>query len=90
MQHLAWFRQKQPNMVIVTPKTCAGWPARSSRGLTYGVSYANRTVWSMEYVRLANFCGTPSLSVPAGYVIPEEETGAGRVAWRRSLWCRLV
>ncbi|KAK8034472.1 hypothetical protein PG993_009467 [Apiospora rasikravindrae] len=38
----------------------------------------NRTLQSMEYVWLANFCGTPSLSVPAGYVVPEGEAGAGR------------
>ncbi|KAK7966650.1 amidase signature domain-containing protein [Apiospora aurea] len=81
MRHLAWlWREKygSQGLLIVTPtRSCAGWPIRSPRELDRGLSDGNRTLQSMEYVWLANFCGTPSLSVPAGYVIPEGEAGAG-------------
>ena len=36
----------------------------------------------MEYVWLANFCGLPAITVPAGYVIPEGSKDAGDVADR--------
>ncbi|KAK8066435.1 amidase [Apiospora hydei] len=82
MRHLAWlWREKygSQDLLIVTPTTsCAGWPIRSLRELDRGLSDGNRTQQSMEYVWLANFCGMPSLSVPAGYVVPESEAGAGR------------
>ncbi|KAK8058658.1 hypothetical protein PG994_009106, partial [Apiospora phragmitis] len=82
MRHLAWlWREQYPSqdLLIVTPTTaCAGWPIRSPRELERGLSDGNQTLQSMEYVWLANFCGMPSLSVPAGYVIPEGEAGAGR------------
>ncbi|KAI2625128.1 amidase [Xylaria nigripes] len=81
MEHLAWLWQKHPNMIIVTPTTaCAGWPIRSARELDYGLSDADRTLQTMEYVWLANFCGMPSLTIPAGYVVPEGEPGAGQIA----------
>lgn len=81
MSHLAWLWQKYPGMVIVTPTTaCAGWPIRSAAELKYGLSDGDRTQESMEYVWLANFCGTPSISLPAGYVVPEGQSSAGQVA----------
>ena len=40
----------------------------------------NQTLKTMEYVWLANFCGMPSLSAPAGYVVPEGDVAAGEVA----------
>lgn len=66
-------------MLIVTPTTaCAGWPIRSSSSsnsffsslfseLRYGLSDGDRTIESMRYVWLANLCGLPSISVPAGF-----------------------
>lgn len=82
MRHLAWLWQEvHPGMVIVTPTTkCAGWPIRTASELRYGVSDGDQTIESMEYVWLGNFCGVPSLSVPAGYVVPEGQDGAGTVA----------
>lgn len=82
MQHLAHLWKQHPGMIIITPTTsCAGWPVRSGQSeLSYGLNDGNRTLESMEYVWLANFCGLPSLSVPAGYVIPEGSKGAGDVA----------
>lgn len=73
MQHLAWLWREHPGMLIVTPTTaCEGLPMadpRPSGGeLRYGVNDGDRTMQSMEYVWLANFCGLPSLSVPAGFV----------------------
>jgi Asp-tRNA(Asn)/Glu-tRNA(Gln) amidotransferase A subunit family amidase len=81
MQHLAWLWQKYPGMVIVTPTTaCAGWPIRSASELKYGISDGDRTQESMEYTWLANFCGVPSISIPAGYVVPEGQSSVGEVA----------
>lgn len=82
MQHLAYLWQEYPGMLIITPTTaCAGSPIRGgSTELSYGVNDANYTLKSMEYVWLANFCGLPAISVPAGYVIPEGSEHAGAVA----------
>ena len=82
MQHLAYLWQQYPGMLIITPTTaCPGAPIRGgSAELSYGVNDANYTLQSMEYVWLANFCGLPALSVPAGYVIPEGSNNAGAVA----------
>lgn len=81
MQHLAWLWKTYPGMVIVTPTTsCAGWPIRSTSELLYGVSDGDQTLKTMEYVWMANFCGLPSLSVPAGYVMPEGHESEGQVA----------
>ncbi|KAL2212486.1 glutamyl-tRNA amidotransferase subunit A [Sarocladium strictum] len=74
MRHLAWLWQQHPGMVLVTPvSACAGWPIRSERELTYGISDGDQTMRSMEYVWLANICGVPSISVPAGFAAPGEE-----------------
>lgn len=82
MQHLAYLWQTYPGMLIITPTTaCAGWPIRGGQTeLSYGLNNGDYTLESMEYVWLANFCGLPALSVPAGYVIPEGSRGAGGVA----------
>lgn len=74
MRHLAWLWQQHPGMILVTPTSaCAGWPVRSERELAYGISDGDQTMRSMEYVWLANICGVPSISVPAGFAAPGEE-----------------
>ncbi|KAI1164440.1 amidase signature domain-containing protein [Nemania serpens] len=81
MQHLSWLWHAHPGMVIVTPTTqCAGWPIRSPAELRHGVSDGNRTQETMGYVWMANFCGAPSVSVPAGFVVPEGQPDQGTVA----------
>lgn len=80
MQHLAWLWKTYPGMVIVTPTSaCAGWPIRSSSELVHGVSDGDTTLKTMKYVWLANFCGAPSITVPAGYVEPEGKADEGEV-----------
>ncbi|KAF2997485.1 hypothetical protein E8E14_005020 [Neopestalotiopsis sp. 37M] len=73
MQHLAWLWSQHPGMLIVTPTTaCAGWPIRRGEAeLRFGISDGDQTMQSMEYVWMANLCGVPSISVPAGFVVPE-------------------
>jgi Asp-tRNA(Asn)/Glu-tRNA(Gln) amidotransferase A subunit family amidase len=81
MRHLAFLWRQHPGMLIATPTTsCAGWPIRSKAELLYGVIDGDRTLQTMEFAWLANFCGLPALSVPAGFVIPEGKPGAGDVA----------
>ncbi|KAI1757976.1 amidase signature domain-containing protein [Xylaria castorea] len=81
MQHLSWLWQTHPDMVIITPTTpCAGWPIRSPAELRHGVSDGDRTQETMEYVWMANFCGVPSVSVPAGFIVPEGQPDQGAIA----------
>ena len=81
MRHLSSLWETHPGMLIMTPTTsCAGWPIRNMSELDHGISDGDQTFKTMEYVWLANFCGTPAISVPAGYVVPEGRTGAGDVA----------
>ncbi|KAH6618189.1 amidase signature domain-containing protein [Chaetomium sp. MPI-SDFR-AT-0129] len=73
MQHLAWLWKEHPGMVLLTPTTaCEGLPIAGSGDnsgeMRWGVNDGDRTMQSMEYVWLANFCGLPSLSVPMGFV----------------------
>ncbi|KAI9817144.1 MAG: hypothetical protein M1827_001256 [Pycnora praestabilis] len=77
MQHLASLYTKYPGMLIVTPTTpVAGWHISGGKtDLKYGVSDANASLRNMTYVWIANFTGTPSLSVPVGYVDPVEGDG---------------
>jgi len=73
MQHLSWLWREHPGLLVITPTTaCEGWPIRGGASeLRYGVSDGDHTVASMEYVWLANFCGLPSITVPAGFVPAE-------------------
>jgi Asp-tRNA(Asn)/Glu-tRNA(Gln) amidotransferase A subunit family amidase len=72
MQHLAWLWEQHPGMVILTPTTsCEGFPIKTESELKWGISDGDRTIQTMEYCWLANFCGLPSMSVPAGFVAPE-------------------
>lgn len=82
MQHLAYLWKTYPGMLIITPTTaCAGAPIRGGKSeLSYGVNDGNYTLQSMEYVWLANFCGLPAITVPAGYVVPVGSKGAGEIA----------
>ncbi|KAF7555703.1 hypothetical protein G7Z17_g1991 [Cylindrodendrum hubeiense] len=82
MQHLAYLWQKYPGMQIITPTTaCAGSPINGGRGeMNYGLNDGNHTIASMVYVWLANFCGLPALTVPAGYVVPKGQKDKGAVA----------
>ncbi|KAI1111461.1 amidase signature domain-containing protein [Nemania sp. NC0429] len=82
MQHLSWLWHAHPGMLIVTPTTqCAGWPIRAPAAeLRHGVSDGVKTQETMGYVWMANFCGAPSVSVPAGFVVPEGAPGEGAVA----------
>ncbi|CAG1994875.1 unnamed protein product [Fusarium graminearum] len=82
MKHLAHLWKTYPGMMIITPTTsCAGAPIRGGKlEMSYGVNDGNYTLQSMEYVWLANFCGLPAITVPAGYVIPEGSKDAGDVA----------
>ncbi|KAJ4264245.1 hypothetical protein NW762_005439 [Fusarium torreyae] len=82
MQHLSHLWQMYPGMIIITPTTaCGGAPIRGGASeLKYGLSDGNLTIESMTYVWLANFCGMPSLSVPAGFVVPEGQDRAGEEA----------
>ena len=82
MSHLAHLWRQHPGMVLATPTTaCAGWPiVDPAAELRHGVSDGDRTIASMAYVWLANFCGLPAVTVPAGYIVPEGQPGAGEVA----------
>ncbi|KAI0105124.1 amidase signature domain-containing protein [Nemania sp. FL0031] len=81
MQHLAWLWRAHPGMVVVTPTTlCAGWPIREPNELRHGVSDGDTTQETMGYVWLANFCGAPGVTVPAGFVVPEGRPDQGEVA----------
>ncbi|KAI5863342.1 amidase [Durotheca rogersii] len=83
MQHLAWLWETHPGMVIVTPTTmCAGWPIRSALELKYGINDGNQSFAAMGYTWMGNFCGLPSISLPAGYVVPEGHPREGEVASR--------
>ena len=56
----------------------AGWQIeRPEVDSKSGDSDGDTTQSTMEYVWMANFLGMPALSVPAGFVGPEGENGAG-------------
>ncbi|CAG8976610.1 hypothetical protein HYALB_00002125 [Hymenoscyphus albidus] len=80
MQYLAFLYKKHPGMIIVTPTTpMPGWNIKSEGDLKYGSSDGNSTLRGMEYIWLANFCGTPALSSPIGYVDPIPTAGEGKI-----------
>ena len=70
MQHLSFLFDQHPGMVIVTPTTPnAGWSIEQGEAeKRSGLSDANKSVRSMEYVWLANFTGCPAISVPVGFI----------------------
>lgn len=77
MQHLAWLWERYPGMMIVTPTTaCEGLEIRSEKSeLKWGVNDGDRTLESMEYAWLANFCGLPSVACPVGFVAAKRGSG---------------
>ena len=81
MQHLSHLWHQHPNMIILTPTTaCEGWPILGGADeLRRGCNDGDRTLASMEYVWLANFCGLPSVSVPGGFVPPAPGQGEGEI-----------
>ncbi|PGH11975.1 hypothetical protein AJ79_04562 [Helicocarpus griseus UAMH5409] len=70
MSHLAFLFQKYPGLVIATPTTpMPGWKiAKGEADLANGVSDADASLRSMEYVYLANFTGCPAISRPMGLI----------------------
>ncbi|KAI1762562.1 amidase signature enzyme [Hypoxylon sp. FL1150] len=77
MEHLAFLWKKYPGLLILTPTVPdAGWKIHPG-DQAYGFSDGNLTVRSMMYVWLANATGCPAVSVPVGYVEPEQ--GEGRL-----------
>lgn len=81
MRHLAYLWKIYPGMIIVTPTTaCGGWKIQSQAELIHGVSDGDKTIMTMLYVWLANFCGLPAVTTPAGYLVPEGRPDAGEVA----------
>lgn len=89
MSHLSYLWQQHPGMMIITPTTaCAGWRIRdggkagssNSGELRVGVSDGDKTIETMRYVWLGNFCGLPSINVPAGYASPDASGKGERVA----------
>lgn len=72
--HLSYLWSQHPGMLIVTPTTaCAGWRIGRNRAgeLGLGLSDGDKTIQSMRYVWMGNFCGLPSITVPAGYASPD-------------------
>lgn len=64
-------------MVIVTPTAPnTGWQIENGEAeLKGGVSDADKSVRSMEYVWLANFTGWPAISIPVGFTKKEDSEG---------------
>lgn len=68
MSHLSYLFKKYPGLIIATPTLpIAGWQISGEGDLTHGVSDANTSLRTMEYVYLANFSGCPAMSCPMGY-----------------------
>ncbi|KAK7731251.1 hypothetical protein SLS63_005526 [Diaporthe eres] len=90
MSHLSHLWRQHPGMLIITPTTaCAGWRIRDGGGkaggnssgeLRVGISDGDKTIETMRYVWLGNFCGLPSINVPAGYASPDAAGRGERVA----------
>lgn len=76
MRHLGYlFDTHGHDLIIVTPTTPnAGWHFSPS-DLKNGVSDGDMTIRSMMYIWMANFCGLPALTMPAGFVTPRKATG---------------
>ncbi|KAK2743799.1 hypothetical protein FQN57_004736 [Myotisia sp. PD_48] len=68
MSHLSYIFQRNPGIIIATPTTpTVGSRILQGDDLAYGISNANASLRSMEYVYLANFTGCPAISCPMGY-----------------------
>lgn len=69
MEHLAWLWEQYPGLLVLTPtSTFAGWKIAKENDLSgAGAFDGDSSLRSMEYVTLANFVGTPAISVPMGY-----------------------
>ncbi|TGZ77043.1 amidase signature enzyme [Ascodesmis nigricans] len=84
MSHLSALWEEHPDMVIVTPTTPHSGvrivPGTEVRGGA-GVSDANSSLRSMQYVWMANWTGCPAVSVPVGY--DEEGVPVGLMAMGR-------
>jgi Asp-tRNA(Asn)/Glu-tRNA(Gln) amidotransferase A subunit family amidase len=70
MSHLAYLFQKHPGLIILSPtvpivgvEILKGVAEKGSRG----VSDANTSMRSMQYVYIANWAGCPAITVPCGY-----------------------
>ena len=75
MRHLSHLFQEYPGLMIVTPTTpLAGWP-RSPSDESWGMSDTNKTIQNMMFIFLSNMTGTPAVTVPVGYVDPEQGEG---------------
>ena len=71
MSHFASLWEKYPGMVVVSPVTpMVG--VRKEKGCEGGVSDSDRSLSSMLYVFVANFCGCPAGTGTVGY---DEESG---------------
>jgi Asp-tRNA(Asn)/Glu-tRNA(Gln) amidotransferase A subunit family amidase len=76
MQHLAHLFEKYPGLVIVTPTVPDPPSLLDPVDEKYGISDLQSTaVRIIEYVWLANFSGTPSISFPVGYLDPVDGDG---------------
>ncbi|KAH0610499.1 uncharacterized protein H6S33_012026 [Morchella sextelata] len=87
MSHLAWLWEKYGDtLVIVSPVTPTAGAKIIAEGHAEkggaGVSDTNASLKSMQYVFLANFTGTPSISMPVGYSADGVPIGMmGLAAW---------
>lgn len=67
MSHFAALWQKYPGMIIVTPTSPVPSIEILEEHLAVGVSDMNTSLKTIRHVFLANFIGTPSLTVGVGY-----------------------
>ena len=62
-------------MLILSPTSpLIGWPKHKGDE-PYGLLDANTTVANMMYIFVSNMTGTPSVTVPIGYVEPRQGNG---------------
>ena len=76
MSHLAAIWKEHPGLLVLAPTTpmpgsCIDRDSDVAVG-KYGISDGDRSLKSMEYAFMANFTGAPAISVPMGYVAPQE------------------
>ena len=84
MSHFASIWENNPGMILVTPTSPMPGVKIHDSHLSVGVSDTNMSVQSMRYVFLANFIGTPSLTVPVGYLDNNIPVGLmGLAEWGR-------